>query len=161
MRFLVVPKIFETFLSFSSLAFAGLSLSLAAVPAASAAPSPTNSLTQILERSCADRDVPCVEGYKVRFRDISFETNKRQATLFATLLPNVSIDYPIITERFEGQVMQSTFAVVCKLRDVDGRQGVWEGEAGSEMIKPQFKAALSSCLTALADRTEAALGHSN
>lgn len=123
-------------------------------PSLKAAPAPTNTLTQILEKSCSDGS--CVEGYKVKFRQISFEGSKEQATASVTLLPNQGIDYPILGDEFEAQLVQGTFAGICKIKRVPSIESIRVGD-GIE-INPEFRDRLRSCLMALTERTEKALG---
>lgn len=125
----------------------------------SAAPSPDNSLTELLDKACSEG--ACAEGYKVRFRQISFEASKQQATASVTLIPNRGIDYPILNEIFEAQIVQSTFAGICKIRHVASLEGIRVGDGDGNVISPDFQNALNSCLLALTDRTEKALGRSN
>ena len=123
----------------------------------SAAPPPMNSLVQILDKACSDG--ACAEGYRIRFKQLSFEASKQQATAAVTLLPNQGIDYPILNEHFEAQIVQSSFAGICKIRHVPSLEMIREGDA--DAVQPDFLESLKTCLNALAERTERALGRSN
>ncbi len=125
---------------------------------ARAAPVPHNSIQQVLEKACID--TPCAEGYRVKFKAINFEANKQQVTVFATLWPGQAIDYPIINEKYEAQLVQSSFATVCKIRGIDEVLTKQDNQDEGK-INEDFKAGLTACLTALSDRTEKALGRSN
>ncbi|RYZ59397.1 MAG: hypothetical protein EOP07_04115 [Proteobacteria bacterium] len=119
-----------------------------------AAPAPENTLAQILEKSC--NDGTCVEGYKVKFKQISFEGSKEQVTVSLTLLPNQGIDYPIIGEQFEAQLVQGTFAGICRVKQIPSIEAI-RMEDGIT-VNPDFKNRLGLCLSALSQRTESALG---
>lgn len=140
------------------LPLAFLSASFLSGPLAfSAVPAPTNSLTELLDKACSDG--ACAEGYRVHFKQISFEASRQQATASVTLLPNQGIDYPILNEMFEAQIVQASFAGICKIRHVASLESIREGD--SDRIQPEFQNALRTCLIALSERTEKALGRSN
>jgi hypothetical protein len=132
-----------------------LSLSLLSLSTqVKAAPAPENTLAHILEKSCSDGS--CVEGYKVKFKQISFEGSKEQVTVSLTLLPNQGIDYPIIGEQFEAQLVQGTFAGICRIKHIPSLEAI-RMEDGIK-VNPEFKDRLSLCLSTLSQRTESALG---
>lgn len=121
-----------------------------------AAPSAENSLQALLDKACqADA---CIEGYNVKFKQISYQTGRQQLTLFVTLQANQGIDYPIIQNRFEAQLTQSSFTAVCRVKGLaresfDSLSRNEETEGTTE-----FRSGLSECLQALSQRTESALG---
>ena len=136
--------------------FAAILLPILSLPSAlSAAPAPSNSLQQILERTCLEG--VCAEGYKVHFKQISYEPHRLEATLDITLQPLQGIDYPIFTEAFEAQLVQNTFAVICKIRHVASVEGIAAGDG----VNSEFETSLKSCLSTLTERTEKALGRSH
>ncbi|MBC7658234.1 MAG: hypothetical protein H7249_00845 [Chitinophagaceae bacterium] len=118
-------------------------------------PPRSNSLQQILERSCGLDD--CAPGYRVHFKQATFEPNHQQATFHINLEPNAGIDYPILTDTFEGELLQNSFAAICKIRHVDSMEMIMK----DEVINPAFEEKLKLCFAALTEKTELALGHSN
>ena len=118
-------------------------------------PSPANSLSALLDRACLNN--ACVEGYRIHFRQVSYEARRQEATFLLTLQANQSIDYPILTDSFEAQLTQTSFAAVCKIRQVVDFEGLSDGET----LKPEFLTTLKSCANALAGKTERALGRDN
>lgn len=137
-----------------SLAFA-LSLSCITFSSTlSAAPAPNNTIAQLLDKSC--NDGTCVEGYRIKFKQVSFEASRERATFSFALSPNQGIDYPIITEDFEAQMVQGTFAGICKIKGVPSIESILLEDGIS--VNPDLKNRLKLCLAALSERTETALG---
>ncbi len=124
--------------------------------AASAAPSVANTLQAILEKSC--QAGACAEGYTVKFKQISYESSREQATLFLTLWPIQGITYPIIEDGFEAQLTQTSFAGVCLLKGIDRETFDAVSRAETTPNTVAFRTSLNSCLSRLSVRTESALG---
>lgn len=137
------------------LPLAFLSMSFLSSPNAfSAEPAANESLTAILENTCSR--VICAEGYNVRFRQLAFEASKQQLTAALTLMPHQGIDYPILNEMFEAQIVQKSFAGICKIRNVHSMESILNEE--NREIQNEFLNALRACIGSLADRTDQGLG---
>ncbi len=114
-------------------------------------PTPTNSLAALLEKACLNE--ACISGYRVHFRQTSFEAKRRELTVYLTLQANQGIVYPVLTDSFEGQLTQSSFTGVCKIREVASDTELVNGD----QVDAGFLASTASCLQALSAKTDRAL----
>lgn len=120
------------------------------------APKVENSLQALLDKSC--QAGACVDAYSVKFKQISYEAGREQATLFVNLLPNPGITYPIVEERFDAQLTQSSFTAVCRVKGV--AKDTFAALSRNEETEGTnvFRQDLRACLYALSLKTDRALG---
>ncbi len=125
-------------------------------PTLYAAPSANNSSEALLDKYCSD--LPCVDSYRVKFRQISYEPSREQLTLAVTLSPKEGIRYPIITDKYEAQMTQQSFAAICRFKGIESNRFQSLIKMPTDESLSDFHEGLKLCLQGLADKTESALG---
>ncbi len=126
------------------------SLSFAAIPSAN------NSIEALLDKSCSTNY--CVDNYRVKFRQISYEPVKEQLTASFTLSPTEGIRYPIQHQSYEAQMTQSSFTGICRFRSIAKEEFDELREAVDTEGTLRLKSRLALCLQSVAERTDIALG---